>query len=175
MHYEWYLRAREVKLNKHRCEHEADLRLMVIEADILAREMRQDDPLTPEADDDMGWDNPVPALNAGRRFIEQPPPPPNIPLISADDYYEISKLQYEAYVNACRNVVPWRILYPDEHFGVGEKGTLWQDKLSTVNLAPVWFCFSHTTKTAVMATCWSSLKTARRMCTNSKQVLLWNG
>ena len=138
MHYEWYLRARQVKINEQRSEHEADLRLMVLEADILAREKRQDDPLTPEADDGMGWDNPVPALNVARRVIAEPPLPPNIPLISADDYYEISKIQYKAYVDACRNVVPWRNLYPDEKFSIGEKGILWQDKLSTVNLAPVW-------------------------------------
>jgi hypothetical protein len=138
MHYEWYLRARQVKVNEQRCEHEADLRLMVLEANILAREKRQDDPLTPEADDDMGWDNPVPALNVARRAIAEPPLPPNIPLISADDYYEISKIQYKAYVDACRNVVPWRNLYPDEKFSIGEKGILWQDKLFTVNLAPVW-------------------------------------
>jgi hypothetical protein len=169
------LRARQVKVNEQRCEHEADLRLMVLEANILAREKRQDDPLTPEADDDMGWDNPVPALNVARRAIAEPPLPPNIPLISADDYYEISKIQYKAYVDACRNVVPWRNLYPDEKFSIGEKGILWQDKLSTVNLAPYGVYLSHTTKTAVMATCWSSLNTARRMCTNSKQVLLWNG
>jgi hypothetical protein len=59
-------------------------------------------------------------------------------LISADDYLEISKLQYKAYVEACRNLVPWRVLYPDEKLSVGEKGILWQDKLYTVNLAPVW-------------------------------------
>lgn len=138
MHYEWYLRARQVKVNEQRCEHEAELRLMVLEADILAREKRQDDPLTPEADDDMGWDNPVPALHVARRVIAEPPVPPNIPLISAECYYEISKIQYKAYVDACRNVVPWRNLYPDEKFSIGEKGILWQDKLSTVNLAPVW-------------------------------------
>ncbi len=87
----------------------------------------------------MGWDNPVPAQNVARRVIPEPPVPPKIPLISAECYYEISKIQYKAYVDACRNViVPWRILYPDEKFCIGEKGILWQDKLSTVNLAPVW-------------------------------------
>ena len=50
----------------------------------------------------------------------------------------ISKKQYAAYVDACRNVVPWRVLFPNEEFCVGEKGILWQDKLSSVNLAPVW-------------------------------------
>jgi hypothetical protein len=138
MHYDWYLRARQVKINEQRCEHEADLRIMVMEAESIARELRQEDPLTPEADDDMGWDNPVPLRNTERRVLVQPPLPPNIPLISADDYLAISKLQYKAYVEACRNVVPWRVLYPDEKLSVGEKGILWQDKLSTVNLAPVW-------------------------------------
>jgi hypothetical protein len=138
MHYDWYLRARQVKINEQRCEYEADLRLMVMEAEGLARELRQEDPLTPEADDDMGWDNPIAVPNTLRPVLVQPPLPPSIPLISAEDYLEISKLQYKAYVEACRNVVPWRVLYPDEKLSVGEKGILWQDKLSTVNLAPVW-------------------------------------
>ena len=138
MHYDWYLRARQVKINEQRCEYEADLRLMVMEAEGLARELRQEDPLTPEADDDMGWDNPIAVPNTLRPVLVQPPLPPSIPLISAEDYLEISKLQYKAYVEACRNVVLWRVLYPDEKLSVGEKGILWQDKLSQVNLAPVW-------------------------------------
>jgi hypothetical protein len=35
MHYDWYLRARQVKINEQRCEYEEDLRLMVMEADLL--------------------------------------------------------------------------------------------------------------------------------------------
>jgi hypothetical protein len=48
------------------------------------------------------------------------------------------KYKYKAYVGACRTVIPWRKLYPDKEFCVGDKGVLWQDKLSKVNLAPVW-------------------------------------
>jgi hypothetical protein len=86
----------------------------------------------------LGWDNPVAATNLAKRLVDPPPLPSTIPLILAQNYMMISKQQYEAYVEACRNVVPWRVLYPNEEFCVGEKGILWQDKLSPVNLAPVW-------------------------------------
>jgi hypothetical protein len=109
-----------------------------MEEEMLARELRDEEPLTPDADDDMGWDNPNPAPNTAKHLVDPPPLPPTIPLISAQDYMVISKQQYEAYVEACRNIVPWRVLYPNEEFCVGEKGILWQDKLSPVNLAPVW-------------------------------------
>jgi hypothetical protein len=131
LHYEWYTRAHLVQIHEQRIAHEADLRVVAMEEEMLARELREDDPLTPDADDDMGRDNPVAAPNTAKRLVDPPPLPPTIPLISAQDYMVISKQQYEAYVEACRNVVPWRVLYPNEELCVGEK-------LSHVNLAPVW-------------------------------------
>lgn len=138
LHYEWYTRARLVKINEQRVAHDAEMRVVAMEEEMLARELRQESPLTPDADDDMGWDNPNPTPSTAKRLVDPPPLPLPIPLISAQDYMVISKKQYAAYVDACRNVVPWRVLFPNEEFCVGEKGILWQDKLSSVNLAPVW-------------------------------------
>jgi hypothetical protein len=100
------------------------MHLVTLETELLAREMRQDDPLTPEADDDMGWDNPLPAAKKSTCAMECPPESQQIPLISAEDCLPISIQQYKAYVEACRNVIPWRALYPQEELCVGEKGIL---------------------------------------------------
>ena len=138
LHYEWYLRARQLKIEEQRAQHADELRLVTHATEAIARELREEDPLTPEADNDMGWNNPVTLGRSPTRVIELPPLPPKIPLISPEEYLEISKSQYKAYVAACRTVVPWRSLYPDTDLCVGERGVLWQDKLSKVNLAPVW-------------------------------------
>jgi hypothetical protein len=130
MHYEWYLRASQVKINEQRSEHEADLRLMVLEAENLAANCAKRI-LGPQKLM-MTWAGIIQfqhrIQNRERRVIAQPPLPPAIPLISADDYYETSKQQYKTYMDACHNVVPWRNLYPDDKLSVGEKGILWQDK-----------------------------------------------
>jgi hypothetical protein len=47
-----------------------------------------------------------------------------------------------------RRAVPgrWRVLYPDDAYCVGQRGVLWQEKLSHVNLAPVWDVLSALNK-----------------------------
>ena len=138
LHYEWYLRARQIKIEEQRGQHEDELRLLNHASEVITRNLLNEDPSTPEPDDDMGWDNPVPSVTSTTRVTDMPPMPPKIPLISPEDYSEISKKQYKAYVAACRTVIPWRNLYPDKDLCVGDRGFLWQDKLSKVNLAPVW-------------------------------------
>jgi hypothetical protein len=59
-------------------------------------------------------------------------------LIGPDDFKEVSKRQYKAYVGACRTDIRWKVLYNKPEFCVGTKGVFWQEKLSNVNLTPVW-------------------------------------
>ncbi len=66
--------------------HDAEMRVVAMEEEMLARELRQESPLTPDADDDMGWDNPNPTPNTAKRIVDPPQLPPPIPLISAQDY-----------------------------------------------------------------------------------------
>jgi hypothetical protein len=54
LHYEWYLRARQVKIEEQRAQHADELCLITHATELKARELREEDPLTPEADDDMG-------------------------------------------------------------------------------------------------------------------------
>ena len=79
LHYEWYLRARQLKIEEQRAQHADELRLITHATELKARELREEDPLTPEADDDMGWDNPVTLGRSPTRVIELPPVPPKIP------------------------------------------------------------------------------------------------
>ena len=65
-------------------------------------------------------------------------PPTEIMLIGEADFLHVSEEQYAAYVTACRSDVRWRVMYPDDAYCVGQRGVLWQEKLSHVNLAPVW-------------------------------------
>ncbi len=109
-----YLRARHVTICNQRSQHAAELRRLALESEGLARELRLEDPLTPEPDDDMGWDNPVLLPQTSKRVVVEPPRPIEIPLIGPEDYLEISKNQYKEYVAACRNVVPWRALYSEK-------------------------------------------------------------
>ena len=136
LHYCWYKRARFAKIAKNRISHERMLEATAILEDALAKSKKQD-PEEAEADDDMGWDNPV----AKTVLVSKPVPPPtpaHIPLVAKSDFLACSHEQYKAYLNACRTDIRWRTLYPDDKYCVGHKGVVWQEKLAHVNLAPVW-------------------------------------
>jgi hypothetical protein len=95
LHYQWYLRARQSQVAAMRKEHTEALKSYATEADALLQEKRAD-PLTPEMDDDMGWDNPSPAPKKPEPIT--PAPPVEVVLIGEEDYISVSRIQYAAYV-----------------------------------------------------------------------------
>jgi hypothetical protein len=63
--------------------------------------------------------------------------PPEIPLLSWENFLPGSIENYKAYKSASK-MLPWAKMFPDPKYKIGVPGANWQELLYDVDLAPVW-------------------------------------
>jgi hypothetical protein len=137
LHYQWYLRARTKTAKEADRKHQSQLAKSNADAKQEASSSNHpDSPNSNAGDVDMGWD--------GDSDVEEiaptapPAAPPVIPLIHEAAFHQASVDQFANYKLACRKSIAWKLLFPDPKYGIGLKGSFWQEKLYDVHLGPIW-------------------------------------
>ena len=145
IHFEWYKRARNHTVMTLRAAYDAEnLRTaaMVARTDALRNKRtptmtnnqttwisapNPDMGFEPDSDDECVVITASPVRQLG---------PPEIPLLSRENFIAESIEAYRAYKNACK-MLPWATMYSDPKYRI-VPGANWQELLYDVDLAPVW-------------------------------------
>jgi hypothetical protein len=143
-HYEWYLRARSEDIalarafydaeTERRERQQASLNLNILQLNNPVVETNV--PLKVESID-LGFEQGSDDEEVVDMTVPGEMGPPEVPLLSKQEFLVLSIKQYKRYKNATKQL-PWKKLFPDPKYKIGVEGADWQELLYGVELQPIW-------------------------------------